>query len=470
MNRTLSRTCLALFVVLTLSASVLHADSCKFPSQTSADLADSFDAALAPYACNDPFIQEAWDWFDFRESYWDDGFGFPAACDIQRPLARTMTSIYLMKAATWGWGWYDWASTEIDDLRSLCYKSSDKKSVRASTWHGAVQEDRTEVYMPFFYGGSDAVGRASTLVHEARHYEKSHSDDSCKRGASCDAGWGSAGANTFQVLFLRDFVCSPLELITPSMREKAADRADTILERAFVIPPSFAFSDIMTCPNADADAIPDTEDNCPNVVNNKQEDGDGDGIGDACDACPDQWDHLAQVDVDHDGRGHSCDNCPLVANLDQQDQDGDGFGDACDNCLSVTNVAQEDTDKDGIGNLCDADNDNDGLADGADNCSFVANPQQTDTDQDGKGDLCDNCPKNVNGGQADSDCDGIGDVCDLIINFDMAAGGFASCKGPIFPIPVDRFWFLEPDPVIRRILWSTESLIVRPVGTVLHAE
>ena len=51
-----------------------------------------------------------------------------------------------------------------------------------------------------------------------------------------------------------------------------------------------------------------------------QEDADGDGIGDACEA-----------DSDGDGVIDDNDNCPAVANPGQEDADGDGIGDACDN-------------------------------------------------------------------------------------------------------------------------------------------
>jgi hypothetical protein len=67
----------------------------------------------------------------------------------------------------------------------------------------------------------------------------------------------------------------------------------------------------------------------------------------------------------------------------------DGVGDACDNCPEITNVDQSDSDHDGVGYLCD-------------NCPEDANPDQTDTDGDGTADACDNCPDDANPDQADT--------------------------------------------------------------------
>jgi hypothetical protein len=56
------------------------------------------------------------------------------------------------------------------------------------------------------------------------------------------------------------------------------------------------------------------------VFDFKNLDTDNDGIGDVCDACPN----------DPENDLESYDNCPLIANASQLDSDNDGAGDACD--------------------------------------------------------------------------------------------------------------------------------------------
>jgi hypothetical protein len=66
------------------------------------------------------------------------------------------------------------------------------------------------------------------------------------------------------------------------------------------------------------DGWPDAEDNCPAVYNPAQDDGNGDGVGDACE------------DYDSDQVANACDNCPSLSNSSQRDRDRNGRGDACD--------------------------------------------------------------------------------------------------------------------------------------------
>lgn len=102
--------------------------------------------------------------------------------------------------------------------------------------------------------------------------------------------------------------------------------------------------DLRRALDQDFDGVANHDDNCPQASNADQADGDGDGIGDACDLCPG-----AAGDQDGDGVQDGCDNCPDVANpraprpdapgtLWQPDGDGDGLGDACDACPQSAGV------------------------------------------------------------------------------------------------------------------------------------
>ena len=157
----------------------------------------------------------------------------------------------------------------------------------------------------------------------------------------------------------------------------------------------FIYYDISDCasePDPDMDGLGDACDNCPDEYNPDQTDSDGDGVGDAC--------------------AYGCD--------DPSDPDGDGLGDACDNCIDDYNPDQLDSDGDGLGDACDCpgpDRDGDGIGDACDLCPDVPNrlenhPDYFDPDRDGLADACDNCIDVYNPDQADADGDGIGDACD----------------------------------------------------------
>jgi hypothetical protein len=72
-----------------------------------------------------------------------------------------------------------------------------------------------------------------------------------------------------------------------------------------------------------SDGFIDAEDNCPAVYNPDQADGNGDGVGDACE------------DFDADGIVNAWDNCPTTTNSRQVDANGNGVGDVCDGSQST---------------------------------------------------------------------------------------------------------------------------------------
>ena len=179
------------------------------------------------------------------------------------------------------------------------------------------------------------------------------------------------------------------------------------------------------CPDGDGDGVADGDDNCPELPNPDQADVDGDGVGDACASADDDADGVInaedncrraanpdQADGDQDGVGDVCDSCALLRNPGQEDADGDGVGDRCDNC-ELPNPDQADSDDDGYGDVCEAvDLDEDHVPNEDDNCPELPNSAQYDFDDDGAGDACDNCVRASNPAQGDRDGDHIGDECD----------------------------------------------------------
>jgi hypothetical protein len=134
--------------------------------------------------------------------------------------------------------------------------------------------------------------------------------------------------------------------------------------------------------DTDGDGVLNHVDNCPVDFNPSQEDGNSNGVGDACEPA---------ADSDGDGVPDRVDNCPLDFNPGQEDADGDGTGDACDGCAADS--TKTDPGVCGCGTPETGDTDGDGFHDCVEACPL--NPFKTapgvcgcdafDNDSDGDG-------------------------------------------------------------------------------------
>jgi hypothetical protein len=234
------------------------ARACTIPSTP--DQGDSF--AMwdgSGWGCSQVFINYWWDAFDFDSGDWDDGFGYEAACDNARPLARTFNGLYSLGYSSTGspscnsnqanitlWA-QCWSASQIDELDAECGSGASHTGDAAFTVRGV--DDYTELYWPFFYGMPTSV-RGATIFHEARHASGCGHNGlyGCLRGGSCDFSYSdgcqesqSQGSNTYEVNYLSWYLATAWRT-TQSLKDSALMHVNDVLQRGYTLDPCIRLS------------------------------------------------------------------------------------------------------------------------------------------------------------------------------------------------------------------------------------
>lgn len=243
-NPFLQKAILGFFMTL-LWMSSFGQQTCTVPAHDNVADGTSFYAASI---CRQDLVDFWWGVLGMRKEDWDQGFGFDDPCNVDLPLGRTFTALYLLtysaddyakntgdfsgNALRWAW---PYVAQNAHKLQALCFKPGSTPG----QWAGWAYGSRIELYLPFFYN-FDVSMRAATFLHESRHQGgKSHNGGSgCPRGASCDTNWAYQGANMYEVLYLWWFAVDGTRT-TSAIKNMARNRAISVQNNGFNTNPGF---------------------------------------------------------------------------------------------------------------------------------------------------------------------------------------------------------------------------------------
>ena len=259
---------------IAITSAYLYDTSSAFADQTcSIPSYASHEGSVSSW-CKSTWIAYFWDKYSFDKGNWDDGFGYWDVCNSRKPLARTFNAIDVVNYADGNgsgrsindfsgnilnWGG-NYTMREIDELDAHC-ADPEGGNFSAMTYYGLGADERTELYLGFFYDRTD-VERAAVLVHEARHADhcghngNDGSNKCVSRSRDCeetfydgcaDQPWivdeTGRGATAWEVLWLWYFVLDADPFYgTTTRRALARDKANAKLDTKFDVHPCINIS------------------------------------------------------------------------------------------------------------------------------------------------------------------------------------------------------------------------------------
>jgi hypothetical protein len=229
--------------------------ACCVPVPDRLDSGDEFYGPEIWDWCRDDWINSMNAGFGVDRDYWAGHGRTPAdQCNTDKPMARLYTGLIALTQTSpnpawpntadrsgnilrWGAGW---AWDVIDDLLASCGEG--KSAVATCTCRdflGLVDFSIT-LWVPQFFYDQHVVERASTLMHEARHWNGKPHDS-----GSRDSSFGYGGAWAFEVAWLSWYAA---EAVNAPLGEKceAQDLANLYADTMFATDPNFRF-DFVDC-------------------------------------------------------------------------------------------------------------------------------------------------------------------------------------------------------------------------------
>jgi hypothetical protein len=244
-----------IFAILFTANMSAKAADCSIPLENPEQDIFLGDTHYHPFVCSQPF-QGVWSGFGLTESNWGGGLGWNDVCNINKPLNRALSALWLLRNSppnptssmtdTSG-GFlrqaYNYTVRTIEKLEPRCGFDENSPIARTVDESPVINppdvsfdENRIELYDAFF--DLSVPERASTIVHEARHTRGnshvvcSEIFNSCRRGNSCDEEWADSGAYTYEVVYLSQFVSKGTNTTT-AMKNRAREVANEILTTAY---------------------------------------------------------------------------------------------------------------------------------------------------------------------------------------------------------------------------------------------